>query len=198
MTPGRAPSQDTRQALISTGARITARKGFRAVGLNEILAAARVPKGSFYHYFESKDAFGQEIMRDYFVAYLASMDRIFGQAGPDAAARLLTYLDAWRDRQSAEDFTSGCLVVTLGPEAANLSPEMRGVIRGGVDEIVDRLRRIIAEGVTDGSITSPDPRLSAELLYETWVGASIVAKIRRDAGPFDAASTATRQHLRIG
>jgi AcrR family transcriptional regulator len=35
------------------------RKGFTAVGLAEVLAAAQVSKGSFYHYFGSKEAFGE-------------------------------------------------------------------------------------------------------------------------------------------
>ena len=42
---------DTRQHILETGQRIVACKGFSSVGLNELLQAAEVPKGSFYHYF---------------------------------------------------------------------------------------------------------------------------------------------------
>ena len=38
------------------------RKGYSGVGLTEILTAAGVPKGSFYHYFASKDAFGEAMV----------------------------------------------------------------------------------------------------------------------------------------
>ena len=45
---------NTRQHILETGHRIISGKGFASVGLNEILKSAGVPKGSFYHYFESK------------------------------------------------------------------------------------------------------------------------------------------------
>ncbi len=65
---------DTRQHLLDTGHRIMAVKGFTGVGLNEILQAASVPKGSFYHYFKSKEQFWQSLLEDYFRHYLAQMD----------------------------------------------------------------------------------------------------------------------------
>ena len=45
---------NTRQHILETGQRIIVGKGFASVGLNEILSAAGVPTGSFYHYFDSK------------------------------------------------------------------------------------------------------------------------------------------------
>jgi len=62
---------DVRENILATGQRLMAGKGFSAVGLNEILADAGVPKGSFYHYFGSKDAFGEALLEHYFEAYLA-------------------------------------------------------------------------------------------------------------------------------
>ena len=46
---------NTRQHILETGQRIIVGKGFASVGLNEILTTAGVPKGSFYHYFASKE-----------------------------------------------------------------------------------------------------------------------------------------------
>ena len=51
-----ARHDNTRQHILETGQRIIAGKGFASVGLNEILTTAGVPKGSFYHYFDSKEA----------------------------------------------------------------------------------------------------------------------------------------------
>src|SRR5690348_4651853 len=71
-----ASDTDTRGFILATGQNIMAQKGFSAVGLNEILSAAGVPKGSFYHYFASKDAFGEAMLKGYFDGYLADMDEI--------------------------------------------------------------------------------------------------------------------------
>ena len=194
MTPSAVP-QNARQALLDAAKRIMARKGFRAVGLTEVLSQAAVPKGSFYHYFSSKDAFGEAIMQDYFAGYLANMDSILADSTVPAAERLLRYFEEFRERQSADDFQSGCLVVTLGPEAANFTGPMRGELKAGVSQITGRLERIIIAGVADESLSSRDPRSSAETLYDMWVGASIMAKINRNPATFDTTMTATRQHL---
>ena len=53
---------DVRQHILDTGRSIILGKGFSAVGLNEILATAQVPKGSFYHYFKSKEVFGEAMV----------------------------------------------------------------------------------------------------------------------------------------
>ena len=53
---------NTRQHILETGLGIFAGKGFASVGLNELLKAAGVPKGSFYHYFESKEQYGQALL----------------------------------------------------------------------------------------------------------------------------------------
>src|SRR5690242_1088215 len=73
--PMKATYDDTRQHLLDTGHRMMAEKGFTSVGLNEILQTAGVPKGSFYHYFKSKELYGQALLADYFVGYLADMER---------------------------------------------------------------------------------------------------------------------------
>jgi len=52
---------NTRKRIIETGAAIIHRKGFNHTGIQEILNAAKVPKGSFYNYFKSKEDFGLQI-----------------------------------------------------------------------------------------------------------------------------------------
>ena len=44
--------------LIETGLTLFRRNGFDATGIGEILETSGLPKGSFYHYFRSKEAFG--------------------------------------------------------------------------------------------------------------------------------------------
>lgn len=84
-------SNQTRQRIFDAAQSIIARKGFSAVGLNEVLNAAGVPKGSFYHYFASKDAFGTALLEHYFETYLADMDRIFQDPATSAHQALMRY-----------------------------------------------------------------------------------------------------------
>ncbi len=190
---------DTRRSILDTAQRIMSRKGFAAVGINEVLSAAGVPKGSFYHYFDSKDAFGEAMMQSYFTDYLADMDRILAEPGTTSAQRLLNYWQSWRDTQSVDECQGKCLAVKLGAEVADLSESMRlHALKDGTTAIVDRLERTIAAGVEDGSLSVDDgARSTAQALYDMWLGASVMAKIHRDIGALDTAMTVTRRLLHL-
>lgn len=194
-----APPPDTtdvRDRILATGQRIMGAKGFSAVGLNEVLTAAGVPKGSFYHYFGSKEAFGQALLEDYFAAYLADMERIFRHSGQSKALQLEAYFHAWKDNQSFEDCQGKCLAVKLGAEVADLSASMRASLQRGTAGIISRLAGAIESGVAEGSLALHEaPATVAQNLYQLWLGASIMVKIVRTTQPFDTALISTHRIL---
>ncbi len=189
---------DVRQSILETGQRIMAGKGFSAVGLNEILAGARVPKGSFYHYFASKEAFGEAMLTAYFEDYLADLDEMLRQPGLTMAQRLMTYWQQWQETQSFLDCQGKCLAVKLGAEVADLSEAMRSALKHGTSGITQRLATAIEAGVAEGSLSiDGDPDCVAQSLYQLWLGASVMVKIVRGTQPFEAAMTTTRQILHL-
>jgi len=191
-------SSDVRDNILAVGQRIMSGKGFSAVGLNEILTEAKVPKGSFYHYFSSKDAFGEALLSSYFDDYLADMDAALGQSGLSMAQRLLNYFDLWRANQSFLDCQGKCLAVKLAAEVADLSEAMRAVLNGGTSAIIARLAAAIDSGIAEGSLAVDDsPAQVAQSLYQLWLGASVMVKIVRGTAPFDAAMAVTRQLLHL-
>ncbi|MFI5610317.1 TetR/AcrR family transcriptional regulator [Amycolatopsis sp. NPDC051903] len=193
-----APKVETRQSILDAARRIVLAKGYAAVGINEVLTAAGVPKGSFYHWFESKDAFGEAMMKSYFDDYFATMDGIVARAEKSSAEHLMQYWQYFYDTQAADDCQGGCLVVKLGAEIADLSEAMRVTTKSGTAAIVDRLERMIADGVADGSVSIDDtPRATAESLYDLWLGASMIAKIHGNPGQLDRAMAVTRQVLHV-
>jgi len=198
MSPAITPSEpsDIRDKILATGQRIMGGKGFSAVGLNEILTAAGVPKGSFYHYFGSKEAFGEALLEDYFEDYLADMDRTLRQAGGPMSRRLENYFQAWQDNQSFQDCQGKCLAVKLGAEVADLSEAMRASLKRGTSGIIAQLAVAIEAGLGDGSLAVDEaPEDVAQSLYQLWLGASVMVKIVRNTEPFDKAMKTTRQIL---
>lgn len=186
-----------RQSLLENGQRLIAGKGFSAVGLNEVLLAAGVPKGSFYHYFGSKDAFGEALLDNYFEDYLADLDEALAQPGP-MAERILSYWRHWQATQSYLDYQGKCLAVKLGAEVADLSEAMRLALDRGTSAVIDRLQLAVAAGVSEGSLAiDDDPQDVARGLYQLWLGASVMAKIVRDTQPFQTAMMTTRQILHL-
>ena len=188
---------DNRQRILENGQRLMAGRGFSAVGLNEILSAAGVPKGSFYHYFGSKDAYGEALLENYFVDYLADLDESLAQPGM-MADRLLGYWRHWQETQSFSDYQGKCLAVKLGAEVADLSEAMRTALDRGTSAVIGRLRRAVVVGVSEGSLSvDDDPGDVARSLYQLWLGASVMAKITRSTQPFETATMTTRQILHL-
>ena len=193
-----ATQGDTRRSILDAAQQIMSRKGFSAVGINEVLSAAGVPKGSFYHFFGSKDAFGEAMMRAYFADYLAEMDRVLAEPGLTSAQRLMNYWENWRETQSVDECQGKCLAVKLGAEVSDLSETMRLALKEGTTAIVDRLERTIAAGLEDGSIAvDGTPRDTAQVLYDMWLGGSVVVKIHRDISTLDTTIKVTRQLLHL-
>jgi TetR/AcrR family transcriptional repressor of nem operon len=187
---------DIKQRILDTAGSIIGKKGFSAVGLNEILQTVNVPKGSFYHYFSSKDAFGEALLNSYFTTYLAEIDVIFSNSALSEYEKLLCYWQSWINNQTSQQFFGKCLAVKLGAEVADLSESMRLALDRGTAQIIQRLGAAMARGQQDGSVTLTDtPENVALMLYQMWLGASVMVKITRTSTPFEHAMAATRQML---
>ena len=187
---------DVKQRILDTGRDIILGKGFSAVGLNEILSTAQVPKGSFYHYFKSKEAFGEALVDNYVADYLTQVDSLLRDDGAPAAERLMRYWKSWMS--TGETAECNCLVVKLSGEVSDMSEAMRAALLRGTNLIIERLGQCIAEGMADGSLTGNlDTRHTALTLYELWLGAALLSKVRRDRSALDTAMTATSELLNL-
>ncbi|MBO0664486.1 TetR family transcriptional regulator [Jiella sp. MQZ9-1] len=208
---GREGGGETRRHILEAARPIVGGRGFSAVGLNEILLAAGVPKGSFYHYFASKEAFGVALIETYFERYFAALDALLARRDVSGAERLMIYWRRWLELQCAEDPEGWCLAVKLGAEVSDLSEAMRGALERGTHQVVDRLAAAIEAGIADGSIGrsggvgtagrggAPDqpPRETAAALYQMWLGASLLAKISRSRAPLETALAETARRLAV-
>lgn len=189
-------THSTKQILLDTAQSIVGRKGFSAVGLNEILQAAEVPKGSFYHYFTSKDAFGVVLLDHYFDSYVHGMQQLFSQPGLTGYAKLMRYWDCWIDNQTGCTHAGKCLAVKLGAEVSDLSEPMRLALQRGTARTIALLAGALEQAIADGSVETAQPAQGlAQRLYALWLGTSVMNKITRTTAPFDQALLLTRQLL---
>jgi TetR/AcrR family transcriptional repressor of nem operon len=189
---------DIRQHILETARPMILGKGFTAVGLNEVLSAAAVPKGSFYHYFKSKEHFGETLLDTYFSEYQAQMDALLSAEGLNSAQRLMSYWTQWFNSQCGDSQDGKCLAVKLSAEVADISDAMRLALQRGTNRIIDSLANCIREGLADGSLDSNlDPHQVAQTLYELWLGATLLTKLRRDRSALEGAMTATLQLLHL-
>lgn len=185
-------SDQTRQRILSTGRDLVLQGGFGGIGLSRILQAADVPKGSFYHYFASKEAFGCAMLDDYVSDYLARVDAL--TAGPGLAGDKLAGF--WQGWLTADGIAARCLVVKLAAEVADLSEDMRRILDQGVSQLCDRIADLLRQGAADGSVRAlPDPDAMAATLYAQWLGAAVLAKLSNHDAPLRLALADTTRRL---
>ncbi|UTJ45564.1 TetR/AcrR family transcriptional regulator [Atlantibacter subterranea] len=179
---------DTREHILATGEQLCLHRGFVGMGLSELLKTAEVPKGSFYHYFRSKEAFGVAMLERYYTAYHQRLTQHFYAPGSNAREKLLAHYHQTLQQFCQHDQINGCLTVKLSAEVCDLSEDMRVALDRGAAKIIALLAESLAQGVQEGSLRlTHDAVSTANVLYALWLGASLQAKISRSALPLESA-----------
>ena len=113
--------QDTRQLLIEAGAEVMIEKGYTNSGLQEVLSKVGVPKGSFYHYFQSKEDFALAIIEEFDREFMEFLLPILNDKSLSPKERLLSFCTAKRECMRASNCRRGCLIGNLSQEMADQS-----------------------------------------------------------------------------
>src|ERR1700716_1047989 len=85
--------RNTRDRLLQVGLRRIHSMGYASTGIKEILDDADVPKGSFYHYFRSKEAFTEEVLKLYVQGEVERCEKIFSDGSVAPLKRLRRYFE---------------------------------------------------------------------------------------------------------
>ncbi|MBO0137654.1 MULTISPECIES: TetR/AcrR family transcriptional regulator [Vibrio] len=189
-----AKTNDTRQHILDVGYELIVNRGFTSVGLSELLKKAAVPKGSFYHYFKSKEQFGEAMIQDYFTKYFERLNARFTNTELSGYQRLMSYFEEMVKVEDDVCNANKCLLVKLSAEVSDLSESMRLALRQGADKTIQAIADCIDIGIQDGSIPNGDSALLARLIYYLWNGASLLNKLYQDQAALTQSLTYT-QHL---
>lgn len=165
------------------------KRSFHSVGLNEILKAVGVPKGSFYHWFESKEHFGVELLKHYIAEATDEKNHaLFDDSGEPPMERLLGFLESSLGKFEASGKKCPCLVLKLASEVTDLSESMREVLARGMKTWLGMLAGIFDEAKVLGHIrTDVDSQAEAELFRDLWAGAIQRSTIMKSTEPMQKA-----------
>ena len=171
---------DTRSRILQAALKLFHRNAYQAVGINAICAEAGVVKGSFYHFFPSKTALLVAVLEELALQQRQLLEQ--AQAATTTGRdRLLKYFSVWLDQADAQKTTNGqVLGCNLGVLAAELScsdPEALPLIQSGMAEMQAQMRRLIRQGIEDGSIApSVEPVHTAYSLLALLQGLSTLGR----------------------
>ncbi len=178
--------QDTKQTLLDTGRRLMLAKGFHHAGLQEIVRQAGVPKGSFYHFFPSKEAFGLAVLEDYVEEFEAFLTGHLQAPDVPPRQRLRNFFTASRERLLAERCEGGCLVGNLAQELADQDDVFRGRLAAVLAHWEAQFATCLAEAVRAGELSpNADTRKMARFILDGWEGAILRMKVTKEVTPID-------------
>ncbi len=178
--------QDSRTALLEVGMDIMLEKGYTNTGIQEILTAINVPKGSFYHYFESKENYAVEVIRHYDQKKTTELVTILRNPKQTPLNRLKTLCETSKKYLSAQECRKGCLIGNLSQEMSDQSEILRHELSTIIGKWRDILAACIDEGQKIGEINKRWPADAlAELFQSGWSGAMLRAKTLKNTKPLE-------------
>jgi TetR/AcrR family transcriptional repressor of nem operon len=178
---------DTKQMIIESGAQIIHRKGFHHTGIQEILKAADIPKGSFYFYFASKEDFGLQVI-DYFNnKHREMVTPILEDQSLSPVQRLAKIFDWFMGRFKEMGYTCGCPIGNLSQEMGDLSPAFRSKLKESIERMVQVILGLLQEGREMGEVPADlDLEETASFIVSAWHGALIRMKIVKGTEPLES------------
>lgn len=188
--------EDIRNELIESGLKLFARSGYAATGVKDVVDETKVPKGSFYYYFDSKEAFTEEVVRQYSARNVEERTRLLTDPSMSPLKRLRTYFERAIELNAARDYSGGCLVGNLAQEVSDHSEAMRTGLRDALRRWQGAIEDVLVEAAKQGEIPPRlDPATTAAFLLNGWQGALLRMKAEKSAKPMELFLEMTFDHL---
>jgi TetR/AcrR family transcriptional repressor of nem operon len=181
---------ETKMALIWCGTELLTERGFQITGIEEILSRVGVPKGSFYHYFKSKQDFGIAVIDNYVDFYDEKMTRIFEDHSIPPLARIQRFVDEGKEGMTRYEFKRGCLIGNMGQELASLNDEFRTRLESVLTAWEARLKVCLDLAVASTELPiNTDTAALSNFFWIGWEGAILRAKLTCSTAPLDQFAT---------
>jgi TetR/AcrR family transcriptional regulator, transcriptional repressor for nem operon len=176
--------RELREKLLDQGVALLMEQGYHGTGLQELVRSVGVPKGSFYNYFPSKEAFSAEVVKHYIEPFIRQLDSHLQRPEVSAEMALKAYFNELIEETERRDFKGGCLLGNLIGEIGDTSDLCQLSLREAVRRYRDKLEEGLARAQREGSFRKDlDAKDMADFLVNVWQGALLRMKIERSVRP---------------
>ena len=167
--------------IIDKGTELFRKKGYNNVGINEILKACDIPKGSFYNFFETKDAFAEKVIDAYGQQSLKMIAEKLSDKKVSPLKRLKDFYGFLIKTNEQDGFNGGCLITNLSMEVGGFNETISSATNRSFNLWVDEIAKCVAEGQEKGQIIDHMPaRDIAEYLHTGISGAFSRMKVNKN------------------
>lgn len=178
----------TRQRLLEHGVIYLTEHGYHGSGIKGIRADVNIPKGSFYHYFDSKDTFCAAVIEHYIQPFLVRLEVLAQDQLLDAGRKLPFYFRDLIEGAAERNFSGGCLLGNLiGELGADEKLASVAALRLAMRNYATALAVLIRQGQQAGFFRCDlEAMVMADLLVNQWQGALLRARLLRSREPLHA------------
>ena len=176
--------KDIRAEIISKGTEMISLRGYNATGIDALVKKAGVPKGSFYHYFGSKEEFGLAVINRFAERYEQRLDTFLNDEEVSPTNRIRNYLESGLSRLEQNQCSKGCLIGNLGQELADQNERFRARLDEIFGSWKERLAACVREAQLAGELAPDlDSGVIAGFILSGWEGAILRSKVMRSPQP---------------
>jgi len=166
---------NTREKLVLTAEELMLRDGYAATRVDEVIRRAGLSKGSFYHFFDSKESLGLAALEHYYADRVARLAAGSHASEPDPVRRARLFAN--HASRVAEDlWSTGCLLANFATNASGSSRVIAEAVRQRTSELRALLMDMFGPCAT--------PELTAADLADQFLiaveGAIVLARIYDD------------------
>lgn len=177
---------DTRTALVRCGVEVLTEQGFMATGIDGILKRVGVPKGSFYHYFSSKEVFGLEVLESYAGYFARRLDRWLLDETLTPLERFAGFVQHSKLSMARYGYRRGCLVGNMGQEVSVLPEGFREALENTFLDWQQRLSVCFEAAKQAGELpATADSQALAAYFWIGWEGAVLRARLVQSDSPIN-------------
>jgi TetR/AcrR family transcriptional repressor of nem operon len=184
--------------LIDVGLGLMHRDGYNATGLSDILKAADVPKGSFYHYFASKEDFAAAALERYGMREREHAAVVLGDATISPLKRLRRYFSDLVKMYGQKAAVPGCMMGRFSLEVAAESPQLRKRISATFEHWQQTIATVIRQAVARKELpVGTDAESLAGFLLNSWEGALLRSQADKSNAPLETFMRCAFDGLRV-
>lgn len=177
-------AEDNRQSLLDEGVSMLMLQGYHGTGLKELLSSVSIPKGSFYNYFDSKEAFCAEAIAHYLKPFIDQVDHCLAASNNGGLEAIKSYFNILIGELEEKNFSGGCLLGNLLGEMGDTSDPCLSALSHSVHLYRDKLKEGFLRAQEEGGARSDiSAETMANLMVNNWQGALLRMKVEKSTQP---------------
>ncbi len=173
-----------RTKLLDQGVYLLMNQGYHATGINEIVNAVQVPKGSFYSYFDSKEEFAAQSINHYIEPFIELLTKHLQHSQVDPLTALKNYYAELIVEVEKNGYKGGCLLGNLMGEIGDTSELCNRALKSAVERYKLLQYKALLQAQKEGTVRNDkSAETMANLLINNWQGALLRMKIEQSVQP---------------